>query len=374
MRIAIDVSIQTTATPTGVERAQRSLLCALAALAPRDIAVLLAAPRPLDLGFAVPAAWRWIAAADRGATAGRFWRQRRLAPALVREGAALLHSPVAAFPLRARCPVVVTWHEVPWREAGSGLELKRRAWLALAVAKAARILAVSERTRERLVAAAPTAAARTSVLHHGIDDRFLDHGVTRSRAATLAALALPDRPYLLHVGAARPRKELAALVAAFARLPERRRAATLLLLAGATGAGAAALRRQAARLGCAREVAFPGYVADALLPDLLAHAEAFVQPSRFEGFGLPAFEALACGAPVVATTGSALDELAPDAALRVAPGDVAALAAALEQVLADDVLRARLRQCGRERVALLRWRPVAERLLAVWRAVAGGGA
>jgi len=91
------------------------------------------------------------------------------------------------------------------------------------------------------------------------------------------------------------------------------------------------------------------------IPALFRQAEAVAYPSLVEGFGLPALEALACGAPLVSTSGSAIEEVVGDAALLVPPGDAAALAAALERILDDPGESARLRKAGPLQAAGFTW-------------------
>jgi alpha-1,3-rhamnosyl/mannosyltransferase len=121
----------------------------------------------------------------------------------------------------------------------------------------------------------------------------------------------------------------------------------------------------AERLGLGNSVRFLPGVPEADLPALYSGAELFAFPSRYEGFGLPALEALACGAPVLCCDTSSLPEVVGAAALRVATTP-AALAAGLAQLLADPVLRAELRQAGLRRAAQFSWPSTAEATLAVY--------
>ena len=98
-----------------------------------------------------------------------------------------------------------------------------------------------------------------------------------------------------------------------------------------------------------------GYVPTGTVPALLRRARAVAYPSLDEGFGLPAFEALACGAPLVTTTDTPMASVAGDAALLVAPGDVDELAGALDTLLTGDAQREVRRQAGLERVSGLTW-------------------
>lgn len=114
-----------------------------------------------------------------------------------------------------------------------------------------------------------------------------------------------------------------------------------------------------------------GYVPDQTLAALYRGAGAVVIPSLDEGFGLPMLEAMACGAPVVATRTGNLPDLAGDAALLVQPGDSEGLAAAIRDVLSDSGLRQRLVSAGRRRAADFSWVRTAQATAQVYRAAAG---
>jgi len=183
-----------------------------------------------------------------------------------------------------------------------------------------------------------------------------------------------EGPFLLSVGSLEPGKNRERLLQAFARLQARGLKHTLVV------AGQRAWRYEgeaplARRLGLADSVRFLGHVPQADLPALYSAADLFVFPSLYEGFGLPALEAMACGTPVVASNVSALPEVVGDAALQVSPLDVEALADAIERLLRDDRLRADLRERGLERARQFSWEKAARRTAEVysWASVARKG-
>jgi glycosyltransferase involved in cell wall biosynthesis len=114
----------------------------------------------------------------------------------------------------------------------------------------------------------------------------------------------------------------------------------------------------------------PGFVPDELLPAVYSAASVLAFPSLYEGFGLPILEAMACGTPVVASRASCLPEVAEGAALLIDPTDVDELATALELMLSDPSLRARLVEQGLQRASEYTWQRAAEQLLAVYTKVA----
>jgi glycosyltransferase involved in cell wall biosynthesis len=124
------------------------------------------------------------------------------------------------------------------------------------------------------------------------------------------------------------------------------------------------------RLGLEHVVEFVSGVPQARIVELYASSEVAVVPSLYEGFSLPAIEAMSCGVPLVATTGGALPEVVGDAALTVPPNDPSALAQAIGQMLGDAELRARIGQAGRERVLdRFTWRRSAEGMIENWYAL-----
>jgi len=179
-----------------------------------------------------------------------------------------------------------------------------------------------------------------------------------------------EGPFLLSVGSLEPGKNRERLLQAFARLRTRGLKQTLVV------AGQRAWRYEgevplARSLGLTDSVRFLGHVPQADLPALYSAADLFVFPSLYEGFGLPALEAMACGTPVVASNVSALPEVVGDAALQVSPLDVEALAGAMERLLRDDRLRSDLRERGLERAARFSWEKAARQTVEVYHRAAG---
>lgn len=170
-------------------------------------------------------------------------------------------------------------------------------------------------------------------------------------------------PYVLFVGTVEPRKNLAGLLAAVARLD---RPELTVAVVGPAGWGE---ELDVVAAGLASPVARLGHVPDDDLPGLYAGADVFCFPSFEEGFGLPVLEAMAAGAPVVTSATTATADVAGDAALLVDPCDTAALAAALAAVLDDPELADRLRSAGFARAAAHRWSAAAGATVDVYRRV-----
>lgn len=225
----------------------------------------------------------------------------------------------------------------------------------------------------------PSEATRSDVLHHlGVPSErvtVVPEAVDHARFRPVPPRPVPWR-YLLVVGSEHPRKNLEAVLRAFALLKARGGHEGLRLVkVGEPGDGEAAFGEHTHRLvralGLEREVVLTGRVADEELPGWYAGAACLLMPSWAEGFGLPPLEAMACGTPSVVSTEGALPEVVGDAGLLVAPDDVAGLAQAVDRLLVDDALHTVLRSRGLARAARFTWERVARETLAVYDAVLG---
>ena len=294
-----------------------------------------------------------VAAARAGRSARIAWTQLLAGRAARRAGAGLLHGVHYELPLRSRLPQVVTVHDLTlvthpeWHEPS---KVRYFGWaIRRAVAAATRVLCVSATTAHDLAERLDVPADRVDVTPLGTD---LRPAPAERVEAVRRRLGLTG-PYLLGLGTVEPRKDLPTLVKAFAglatELPHR------LVLAGLAGWGAGALAAAVADSGIADRVLLPGYVPEADKAALLGGSDLFVYPSRYEGFGLPVLEAMACGVPVITTTGGSLPEVAGDAALLVPPGDPGALEAAIAKLAGDPAARAAAAARGLRRAAGFTW-------------------
>ena len=286
------------------------------------------------------------------------------------------HGPHYTMPLRARVPVVVTIHDLTffdhpeWHERSKVRFFTRM--IRAGVRRAAVCVCVSRHTAARLAEVAPP-AGDVVVAPHGVDHaRFRPDGDGAADRGVLAAHGITE-PYVGFAGTIEPRKDVPGLVRAFAAIAPRHPDLRLVLVGG-DGWGAEAADVAIAASGVGERIVRTGYLPDAVIPALYRRAAVVAYPSFEEGFGLPALEALACGAPLVTTTGSATAEVVGDAALRVAPGDVEALAGAIERAL-EPGEAARLRSAALPRAALFTWEAsVTAHLDAYERAVRARGA
>jgi glycosyltransferase involved in cell wall biosynthesis len=282
----------------------------------------------------------------------------------------VFHATDHVLPPLHRIPAVFTVHDLAFLIHPETHLRSNRAYLAAMMPRyvhaASLVIADSDSTRRDVLARYAVAPDKVRVVPLGVEPTFAPLEPDQARRLVAERHGLAEA-YLLFVGTLEPRKNLRALVEAYAELRRRRADLPLLAIAGAEGWWYDDLYRLVQRAGLAHRVRFLGRVADAELPALYSAATVFVYPSLYEGFGLPPLEALACGAPVVCADRSSLPEVVGDAALLVAPTDVRALAGALERLLDDEPLRRELRARGLARAARFTWARTAAETLQVYR-------
>jgi len=290
----------------------------------------------------------------------RLWTHVRLSWEMARRPPDVLFVPAHVLPLVHPRRSVVTIHDLGYYHEPDAHPPRQRAYLEWATRynaqSAAHIIVDSEATKRDLVSILGISAEKIRVVYLGVDERFRPLRDPVQIAAAKATYGIAS-PYILYVGTLQPRKNLVRLVEAFGRVVRAvetgyegaspyaggARGKLSLVLAGGKGWWYEDIFRTVQEMELGSRVIFPGYVKDDDLPALYSGAELFVFPSLYEGFGLPILEAMACGAPVVCSNASSLPEVAGDAALTVAPDDVAGLAAALAPAEAAAAFRGRVR-------------------------------
>lgn len=285
----------------------------------------------------------------------------------------LAHVPYWAPPLHPSVPTIVTVHDlIPLVLPEYRARRAVRAYTALvarATRSAAAILADSEHTAADIRAWLEVEPGRVVVVALGVDGWAGPLLPTPSRAGPSPNLPLR---YGLYLGGFDLRKNLQVLLAAWRDVY--RATGVPLVIAGRPPDAGDPLFPHPAEI--ARRVALPaealrliGFVEEADKPALLAGAAVFAFPSRYEGFGLPPLEAMACGTPVVAAEATSLPEVVGDAGILVHPDDTAGWGDAIRAVLEDEALAARLRAAGPRRAAAFTWQATAEGTRAVYRQV-----
>ena len=306
----------------------------------------------------------------RRENAAKLWFEQRGFPnAAARGGADLMHYPYFAAPLRAATPFVVTVHDlIPLllpEYRGSRLVRAYMSLQSVTVRRARLILADSNASRHDVVRLLDVPRQRVRVVHLGVDPEFRPVPSDGVRAK----YGLPER-YVMYSGGLDARKNVERLVLAYARARASQGVTEPLAITGdhrRVGGLYRPLAPLVEQLGLGEHVRFLGLVPQDDLVALLSGCALFVYPSRYEGFGLPPLEAMACGAVVASSTGGSLAEVVGDAALTFAPDDEAAMAEALARGLQDEPLRGRLREAGRARAAEFTWEKTARATLEAYR-------
>jgi glycosyltransferase involved in cell wall biosynthesis len=271
----------------------------------------------------------------------------------------VLFNPGFTAPVFCPCPSVTVFHDLQHKrhpEFFRWFDLPFwRLLLWLSAHRSRRLVAVSQATRTDLLRFYNIPADNVHVVPHGVENRFF--GIS-----TLRIKAEPEH-YLLTVSTLHPHKNLDRLIRAFA-LFHRSHPDFRLVIAGMRGFHATELEGLIAGLGLGDAVRLTGWVSRDELAELYLRAWAFINPTLFEGFGMPVLEALAAGIPTACSSIEPLRSLAGEAALLFDPQSEPALLDAIERIATDCELRARLAAAGPRRAADFSWRQAAEQTLA----------
>lgn len=281
----------------------------------------------------------------------------------------VFHSPNYRVLPVGRTPLVVTVHDLTVLKFPHYHPMLRVIEMSASLRrldKANAVVADSESTRRDILELLEVAPEKVHVVHLGYNAALFHPHIPGDAIAEIRQRHDILRPYILHVGALEPRKNLTRLIQAFALLRARGYKDHSLVLVGQKGwlydDIFAEVRRQ--RLDGA--VRFLGHVPDQDLPALYAGAEVFVYPSLYEGFGFPPLEAMACGTPVVTSRVSSLPEVVGDAAQLVNPYEVEEITAAIERLMGDAALRGELVSKGLKQAARFSWRKAAAQTLDIY--------
>jgi glycosyltransferase involved in cell wall biosynthesis len=372
MRIAIDARLNAYRVG-GIPQYTRRLAAALAEAAPADTLVtlqhreqrapLVAAENAERMTLITPPHHRF---------------ERLSLPAeLLRVRAGVLHFPDFIAPPLCPAPAVVTIHDLAFLRFPEILDDAARAYygqVGASARRAAAVIAVSEATRRDIVELLGLPPERVDVVYEAAAPGLAPPAPAEDgeEAPELGGARLTPGSFALFVGTVEPRKNLPLLLRALKTCVDRRQDRRYrLVVAGAAGWRDGPIYEALRDLRLGDAVVMAGKVTDAELRWLYGACRMYLNPSRYEGFGLPLLEAMACGAACLAASGSSLPEIGGEAAAYLPPDDEGAWADAIEALWEDGERRALLGRLGVARAAQFSWARAARETLAIYRRVAG---
>ena len=286
------------------------------------------------------------------------WEQIELPLRVRRLGIDVLHAPSnLGLPAVSPCPTVLTRHDeigqlFPSDFLGTARSRFRTFYAErISIRSASRVVSVSERSRNDTQRVWNLKPEKIVVCGEGVHRAFFGEVPITEVKRVREHWGLRD-PYVLYIGGFDRRKDVMTLLEAFTSL---RISGLTLALCGPLRGEGEAIQRRVQEEGLAHQVRITGRVPDDDLPALYAGCELFVYPSRYEGFGLQAVEAMACGAPVLASDGGSLPEIVGNAGKIFPAGNVALCAQSMKALIEDKQECERLRSLGRKRADLFRW-------------------
>lgn len=374
MRVGIDYTAAATQR-AGIGRITRELVRALAEIDHQNEYLLIHA-RGTKIGESFPHNFSTLTLPLSERIATVLWQRvgLPLPIELFTGGLDLFHSPDFVLPPLRHSISLVTIHDLTFlihpKCADPRLVRYLTSRVPKAVERANMVLADSQCTKGDLIRLLGVPIEKIEVVYGGVSSEFtpVTDEVVLARVREKYGI---DRPFILSLGRLEPRKNLDRLIEAYWLLRQETNPPHRLLLAGEKGWLCEGLFVQVEKLKLGGDVIFLGFVPDEDLPALFSLADVFAYPSLYEGFGLPPLEAMACGAPVVASNTSCLPEVLGEAARFVNPHDVNTIAEALHRVIIDDELRRNMSRQSLARAAQFSWSASAQKLLSVYEKTVG---
>ena len=303
----------------------------------------------------------------------RVLQQNRFSAGLSSRRPQLYHEP-NFLPFQFDGPIVLTVHDLSYiRFAETHPEKRVRVMTKLlppAIENAAHILADSEFTRQEIIDEFGVAPDRVTTTLLGVSDAFHP----RERALCMPVLrrhGLEFGEYILAVGTMEPRKNLLQVIRAYCEMPREFTKRHPLVIVGVQGWKTEDTHSELAELLADGRARLLGYLPAAELPIVYSGARLFVYPSLYEGFGLPAVEAMASGVPVIVSDRTSLPEVSGDAGIAIAPDDIEGMRDTLRFLGEDEAERERRASLGVEQAAKFSWARCAEQTAAVYLRVLG---
>ncbi len=301
----------------------------------------------------------------------RLWYRLRLPlPVQWATGAIdLFHSPDFVLPpVSGNIPTLLTVHDLSFVHYPETFPTNLVAYLnrvvPWSIQRATHVLADSQATRNDLINLWHIPAEKITVLYSGVNGMFQPETDEARITAVRAKYQLGTAPYILAVGTVQPRKNYQLLIRAFSQLVTNQ--PYHLVIAGGKGWLYEEVLAEVDRQQMNGRVHFTGFVADNDLPTLYSEATLLVQPSIYEGFGLPLLEAMACGVPIISSNISSLPEVVGESAVLLSPHDETAWANTIQRLLNEPTQRAHLVAAGFRQVRRFTWQAAAKQLLGIY--------
>ena len=355
---------------SGIGTYARNLVRALARIDPENRYLLFARPQDRDAFNDLPQTFSEV---FEGTPVYSVRELVALSWRLMRRRVDLYHSTHYVTPAVLQSPLVVTVHDIQHLFYPDFLPsrfsfLYAQRMIRRTLARADRIIAVTQNTRVDLIQQFEVDGRKVQVVYNGVDDAFRKKLSPEELERWRRDLGLPG-PYVLFVGNPNhPRKNLDTMVQAYARA---RRIASFdapLVCIGDRAGTEFKIRQRAANLGIADQVRLLGHVAPEALPALYQGATLFLYPTLFDGSAMPVVEAMASGVAVITSNTSALKEAAEGYAHLVDPVDIDGMAKAIAHTMSDPEHRTALARLGARRAEDFRWGQTARKTLEIYKA------
>ena len=295
------------------------------------------------------------------------WWKHYLPLIMKLDGIDVFHGPNHSVPVSGKVPTVLTIHDIAYfymKVHGEGLDRMLKRTTLENIARATHIVAVSESTANDIIREG-AAAEKTSVIYQGYEP---NPGEASESSTILNHPIASLTPYLLFIGTVQPRKNVEYLIDEFARvsskIPHR------LIIAGAPGESQHTVEQKIAEYGLDDKVLLTGFISDEERHTLYKHADIFLYPSLYEGFGLVILEAMSYGVPVITGNNSSLPEAAGDAGIKVDIETQSALGEAILLLINDSHLRQELIEKGLTHCHSFGWEDSARQMMVLYRQLA----
>jgi glycosyltransferase involved in cell wall biosynthesis len=298
---------------------------------------------------------------------------------LLKERIDIFHSPFCVAPLLAKCPVILTIHDlmaIKYPGFFTGRRFLARIlgriyfkiFMTLSIRKARAVIVDSKQIEEDLIDFMPHALPKTAVIYGGVDECFRKI-VEETKIVVFREKYNLKKKIILYLGSTRPHKNLPRLIKAFGKLVSQSDSDYQLVIAGEKDKNLLVLKNLSHELGLSNRIVFLNHLSQEELLLLMNAANIFMFTSLYEGFGLPPLEAMACGTPVIASNAASVPEVVGDAAMLVNPKDDREIASAMLRLLTDDSLRQELIRKGFQRIRLFSWENTAKKTIGVYQKV-----